>query len=284
VRQFLRGASPEGVIPTPTPKTTARGSKASASKAAASKATASKAAASKASASKATASKASAAKARPTKAAAAATSKPAAPDAAQADGRRLRAERNRDAVVQAVLQIIKSQGGGPVPGAAEVAVRAKVSERTVFRHFADLDSLFLAAAAHQRPIHTTYLAPRPDAAEVDKRIVALVKLRSRLYEEIAPVRRFAVRVVAGNKTLADSIGESNQAARYQIADTFAAELARAGRSRASVLDELDLILSWAVWDTLRSDHSYSADKARKLIGEMITGVLVPLAPAPSKRR
>jgi TetR/AcrR family transcriptional regulator of autoinduction and epiphytic fitness len=279
------------VIPTPTPKTTARGSKASASKAAASKAVASKAAASKAvaskaAASKASAAKASAAKARPTKAAAA---KPklaaqAAPDAAQADGRRLRAERNRDAVVQAVLEIIKSQGGGPVPGAAEVAVRAKVSERTVFRHFADLDSLFLAAAAHQRPIHTTYLAPRPDAAEVDKRIVALVKLRSRLYEEIAPVRRFAVRVVAGNKTLADSIGESNQAARDQIADVFGSELARAGRSKASVLDELDLILSWAVWDTLRTDHSYSADKARKLIGEMIAGALAPLAPAPSKRR
>ena len=282
MRQFLRGASPEGVIPTPTPKTTARGSKASAPKAAASKATASKATASKASTAKA-----SAAKARPTKAAAAAKSTPAAqaaPDAAQADGRRLRAERNRDAVVQAVLEIIKSQGGGPVPGAAEVAVRAKVSERTVFRHFADLDSLFLAAAAHQRPIHATYLAPRPDAAEVDKRIVALVKLRSRLYEEIAPVRRFAVRVVAGNKTLADSIGESNQAARDQIADVFGPELARAGRSKASVLDELDLILSWAVWDTLRSDHSYSADKARKLIGEMIAGVLAPLAPAPSKRR
>jgi AcrR family transcriptional regulator len=202
----------------------------------------------------------------------------------QTDGRRLRAERNRAAVVQAVLGIIKQQGGGPIPSASEVAVRADVSERTVFRHFADLDSLFLAAAALQRPVLATYLAPKPDAPELDKRIAAIVKLRSKLYEEIAPVRRVGVRLAAGHKTMAEQIGEANRAARGQSAAVFAPELARAGRGKATLLDELDLVLSWAAWENLRTIQGCSVDRARKLVTELLTVALAPYAAPKGRRR
>ncbi len=193
------------------------------------------------------------------------------------DGRRLRADRNREAVVSAVLEIVRKQGGGPVPGAGMVAQRAKVSERTVFRHFADLDSLFLTAASQQRPIHTTYLTPRPDAKKLDERIAALVKLRSKLYEEIAPVRRLAVHVAANHPALATQLAESAKAARDQAAAVFAPELAKAGRDKSSVLDRVDLILSWAAWDGLRTGQKASADRARKLLSEMLTSTLGPFA-------
>jgi AcrR family transcriptional regulator len=200
------------------------------------------------------------------------------------DGRRLRAERNRDSVVAAVLSIIQEQGGGPFPGASEVAARASVSERTVFRHFADLDSLFLAAASHQRPTLTTYLAPRPDAPELEKRIAAVVKLRSRLYEEIAPVRRMAVRLAARHATLADQMSEAYKAARAQVATVFSPELRRAGRAKATVLDELDLVLSWSTWETLRTIQGASPDRARKLVTAMLTAVLAPYEAPKGRRR
>jgi AcrR family transcriptional regulator len=193
------------------------------------------------------------------------------------DGRRLRAARNRDSVVSAVLEIIREQGGGPLPGAAEVAVRAGVSERTVFRHFADLDSLFLAAAGRQRPVIVTYLGPRPDFKELDKRISALVKLRSKLYEEIAPVRRVAVRLAAANDVLAEQVGEANKAARVQVAAVFEQELARAGSQRSTVLDQLDLVTSWAAWEMMRTLQGASADRARKTMTELLTAVLKPLS-------
>jgi AcrR family transcriptional regulator len=198
---------------------------------------------------------------------------PAATADESADGRRLRAERNRDSVVSAVLDIIREQGGGPVPGASEVAQRASVSERTVFRHFADLDSLFLAAAAQQRPIFVSYLGPRPDAKAFDDRLAALVKLRSKLWEEIAPVRRVAVHIASHQKTLADQIGESAKAARDQVAAVFAPELAKAGKDKGNLLDQLDLLLSWAVWDALRTGQGASADRARKVITELITNTV-----------
>lgn len=205
-------------------------------------------------------------------------------DDQHADGRRLRAERNRDAVVQAVLSIIKEQGGGPLPGAGEVAARAGVSERTVFRHFADLDSLFLAAAAHQRPVLVAYLAPVPDAPELDKRIAALVKLRSKLYEEISPVRRVAVRLASVHPLMAETLNEAYRAARVQVGAVFAPELKRAGRSKATVLDQLDLALSWPAWDTLRARQGASADRARKIVTELVTAVLLPYQAPPPKGR
>jgi len=66
---------------------------------------------------------------------------------------------------------------------------------------------------------------------------------------------------------------------------FAAELNRAGRSKATVLDEIDLVLSWPAWDTLRSRQGCSVDRSRKLVTELVTAVLAPFeAPAPKRRK
>ena len=108
----------------------------------------------------------------------------------------------------AVLDIVRERTPETMnlPGAAEVAARAGVSERTVFRHFADLDSLFMAAAAKQRPAHETYVGPRPDAPDVVARITALVRLRSKLYEEIAPVRRVAIHLSHTRPVVLEQLG------------------------------------------------------------------------------
>lgn len=203
----------------------------------------------------------------------------------RADGRRLRAERNRESVVAAVLDIIREHGGGPLPGAAEVANRAKVSERTVFRHFADLDSLFVAAASQQRPILAAYLTARPSDPELLRRITAIVRLRAKMYEEIAPIRRVAVRLAQHHATLAASMEEAHQASRAQLSETFAEELARVtGARRSAVLDELDLLTSWSVWDTLRTSQGASVERTKKLLIELISGVLGPLETRGRRRR
>jgi AcrR family transcriptional regulator len=193
------------------------------------------------------------------------------------DGRRLRAARNREAVVSATLEIIREQQGGPVPGAGEIAERAGVSERTVFRHFADLDSLFMAASNLQRPILLQFLGPRPDMAELDKRIAAVTRLRSRLYEQIGPVRRVASRIVTENAVLTQAMEEANRTARAQLADVFAPELQRAGRTKNQLLDQLDLVTSWPSWEYLRAEQHVGPDKARRVISDLMTGILSPYA-------
>lgn len=194
------------------------------------------------------------------------------------DGRRLRAARNREAVVTAVLEIIREQQGGPIPGAALVAERSGVSERTVFRHFADLDSLFFAAAERQRPLHVTALAPRPADKEVDKRIAAIVKSRVKLYEEISPVRRVAIHLAAAHESMAEILASTTVAAREQLNEVFDPELRRAGRNRSVVLDEIELATSWSAWEHLRTVQGGSRERARKIVTELLTGVLSPYGP------
>ena len=113
-----------------------------------------------------------------------------------------------------------------LPSAAEVAARARVSERTVFRHFADLNALFVAAASRIRPVQQIYLGPRPDAPRVDDRIEALVGLRSKLYERIAPVRRVAIYLSQTHPLVVEQLAEAYATARAQVADVFAPELSR----------------------------------------------------------
>lgn len=172
-----------------------------------------------------------------------------------------------------MLEIIREQGGGPIPGAAEVAERAGVSERTVFRHFADLDSLFIAAASKQRPILLAYLGPRPDMKELDKRITAVVRLRSKMYEEISSVRRVAMRLLPINELLASAMKEANRVARSQLADVFANELKQAGKDKAMLLDQLELITSWAAWEALRTEIGASPERARRITTDLLTATL-----------
>jgi len=202
----------------------------------------------------------------------------------KADGRRLRAARNYEAVVGAVLEIARECPPDAIylPSAAEVAARAGVSERTVFRHFADLDALFVAAASRIRPIQDAYIGPRPDAPDVADRIAELVRLRSKLFEEIAPVRRIAIYLSHTHPLLIEQLGQSYAAARAQVADVFARELSRLdAKSRLLMLDALDLAASWASWDSLRTVQGCSVYRARKVVTEVLTDLLATV-PKPKR--
>ena len=201
------------------------------------------------------------------------------------DGRRLRAARNYEAVVSAVLDIARECPPKVVylPSAAEVAARAGVSERTVFRHFADLNALFVAAASRIRPIQDAYVGPRPNAPRVADRIAELVQLRSKLFEEIAPIRRVAIHLSHTHPMLVDQLGNAYTATRAQVADVFAPELSRLdAKERSLMLDALDLAASWASWDNLRTVQDCSVPRTRQIVTKLLSDLLATVPRA--KRR
>src|SRR3954447_22420453 len=65
------------------------------------------------------------------------------------DGRSARAQRTRDSVVDAVLDLVAT--GQTRPTAREIADAAGISVRSVYVHFDDLDDLFRAAADRHFP-------------------------------------------------------------------------------------------------------------------------------------
>ena len=183
--------------------------------------------------------------------------------ASEADGRHQRSARSRDAVVDAILELLRE--GVVQPQAQEIAERAGVSPRTVFRHFDDLEQLFVVAAGHQAQHIAPLLTPPLPQGTVDERVAALVEQRALLYEEITPVRRAALRHAAFHPALRDMLDEIHGVLRGQVAREF--DLG------GDMLSAVDTATSWSTWETLRTEQKLSVAKARRVVTTTVSAVL-----------
>jgi TetR/AcrR family transcriptional regulator, regulator of autoinduction and epiphytic fitness len=106
------------------------------------------------------------------------------------DGRSLRRERNRDAVIKALLDLIRE--GNFEPGGAEIAERAGVSHRSVFRYFDDLGDLVRTAITHELT-EAIPLGTIEDLGQgtLEHRIEQLVSTRLAMYAHIHGVATVA---------------------------------------------------------------------------------------------
>jgi AcrR family transcriptional regulator len=102
------------------------------------------------------------------------------------DGRRQRSERSRAQIIEAMFSLIRE--GEMSPSAARVAERAEVGLRTVFRHFEDMDSLYVEMAERiSSEVMPKILAPF-EASEWRERFFEHIARRIEIYEHIMPVR------------------------------------------------------------------------------------------------
>ena len=180
------------------------------------------------------------------------------------DRRRLRTERGRDLVVTALLEFFDE--GESQPGAARIAARAGVSERSVFRYFDDLDAL--AAEAVERQIARTrdLFAPPDGRGNLDRRVRALADQRLRIHDAVATVSEAGRRIEARAPSVADAFAFRRALLRDQVETQFAAELDRhRGRARAELLDAADAGASFEQIDQLRRIAGYSPTRTRAVV-------------------
>ena len=189
------------------------------------------------------------------------------------DGRRARAERNRDAVVEAILELLRE--GVDQPSANEIAERSGVSVRSVFRHFEDLETLYAAAIdAQLRVVGPLFALDLPEASTAE-RIDALVEQRAELFEVITPVRRAAEGTRRRAKVIDAQLRESRKLLRKHVERGFGPELAsRSGTEREDLLDALELATSWRAWDTLRSEQRLSPARAKRVLSTTLHRLLL----------
>lgn len=93
---------------------------------------------------------------------------------ALSDGRRMRTERGRTAVVEALIELVNE---GQYPTVAQIAERAGVSERTVFRYFPDREAMYTAAAVEIFPRVAHCVSLFPPEGSTEFRLRELLKLR-----------------------------------------------------------------------------------------------------------
>jgi len=185
------------------------------------------------------------------------------------DGRVLRGTRNREAIVDALLALYRA--GVLRPTAQQVAERAGVAPRSVYHHFQDMERLVAEVSARQSREHGHLMdAPAVDGP-LEERAAALVARRAELFEAVAPVRRAALLEAHRSPTVRRNLTTLSRRLRAQVEALFAPELR--GRTRAQVLDALDLLTSWEAWDRLRSQQGLDPARATGVLTTSVTTLL-----------
>lgn len=189
------------------------------------------------------------------------------------DGRRARSARSRDAAADAILELLE-EGRTDLPSAAEVAERSGLSERSVFRLFDDLESLYAAAVQRQRERHGAAFVFESTDGDLESRIGALVSHRVRLHEEIRTVRPFAERLRHTSESVGSTLAALDGEQRRQLRRQFAPELEPLDRNdRDEVLDALLVATGWSTWDALRHQHGRSRERATRTVRRLVRALL-----------
>lgn len=197
-----------------------------------------------------------------------------ADDAVAVDGRRLRSERSRTAVLDAMLDLYTA--GIIRPSASQIAEASGVSERSLFRHFTDLEDL--AASALDRKlseVRPLFSAPSNEGTRAE-RIDAMVAARVHLHDELGNLARAAGYHAVSSPTVAQAVADRRATLRRQVERQFAPELdALPKRERRLLLVRLDQMCSLEALDYLRapSGGDLGPRDVRTVLAEDLTAAL-----------
>ena len=177
------------------------------------------------------------------------------------DGRTVRGERTRQALVEALLALLDE--GELRPTAERIAVRAGVSERSVFQHFPDREQLFEAVALQQYERVRPTLRPVDPALPLPERLDAFVAQRARLYELIKGVRRAALLLEPDSDAVARWLQTARRAKADEVRKVFATEIEGVPEAeRAALVAALIAAAAWPAWESYRFHQGLSAARAR----------------------
>lgn len=197
---------------------------------------------------------------------------------ATADGRARRAERSREAIVNALFELIGE--GNPQPTAQQVAERGRVGLRSVFRHFADMDTLYAEVGARVREEALPLLHDVPIAGTVEERVLEMVEHRAAFYEAIAHYKR------SGNLNRRRSAFLQRQHGRLvrDLRERLTRGLPELARAPESLTEALDLVLSFDAWDRLRVDQRLTRERAAAAVETAALALVSQLSRDSSAKR
>jgi len=191
--------------------------------------------------------------------AAALKKKPGSAETELGDGRRLRTENSRRKISEGFIALVAE--GVVTPTAEEVALRAGVGVRSVFRHFKDMETLYLELVAHSRHLTARLSTPRVDAADLEATLDKLVDERTQVYDSVMP---FQIAAQAHQHESANLSLHGEQFAAQQRAALLDALPKHLLKDKA-VFEALNLALSFDTWMRLRREQRLSRPAARRVI-------------------
>lgn len=190
-------------------------------------------------------------------------------DALISDGRTLRRERNRDAVLDAVIAIFEE--GDIDPSIDAIATRAQVSNRSIYRYFDHRDHLIRAAISHalRRLVPELTLHDGADGS-LDVRIERFVDRRLQMYDRLAPIARAAKVAAVSEPIIAEELEIGRLMLRSALLAYFSTEFESLAPSvRARTLISAELAFQFDSIEFLRTATDGRASEMRAILAEYL---------------
>ena len=192
-----------------------------------------------------------------------------ATELATTDGRVRRGERSDQAIVDAMIDLV---GDGILePTAQQVAGRAGVGIRTVFRRFSDMERLFSEMSTRMQAEVLPVLLDGVPGGDLPERARALVARRVAFFERIARYKRAA--------NLRRSRSPYLSARHAELVKLLKTELLRwlpeLRRAPAALVDALELATSFEAWDRLRTEQRLGKERAHAALECVVLRLVAP---------
>ena len=130
------------------------------------------------------------------------------------DGRFARSQKTKDAIVKALLKLLKNT---PFPTAEQVAKESKIGLRTVYRQFKDMESIYLSL--HEECMHSLNQMFNSDVdlnRSFEERVSFAIHERFAIYDEYETLFIATISNSARLPTLVNQVAESYQIMRQRF--------------------------------------------------------------------
>ena len=185
------------------------------------------------------------------------------------DGRRLRSERSRVAIIDAAIAL--QQEGILVPTAQQISERAGVGIRSFFRHFDDMESLFQAADEHIRDSYEALFLGGDRHGTVAERVEHVVERHAQAYESVRNIVLGSLAQLWRYEVLRKNYARSQRGLRKDL-DDWLPELKSLPRDKR---EAVDAIASFEMWHRLREHQGLSQKASIEIVADLLKGLIPP---------
>ena len=183
------------------------------------------------------------------------------------DGRRLRSERSRDAILQAAEELMYE--GNLIPTAQMIAERAGVGIRSFFRHFADMDTLFAVADERIREEYEALFIGGDRDGSLQERIQHAVERHADGFERVTNLALSTSSQLWRSEVLRKNYARNQRGLRKDL-DDWIPELKKLDRADREAIDAM---ASFEMWHRLRYHQGLSKSTSIEIIVRLLSNLI-----------
>ena len=187
--------------------------------------------------------------------------------APSSDGRRQRSERSQTAIIEAALSLMNE--GTLVPTAQQIADRAGVGIRSFFRHFADMDSLFLAADDMLLSSYEALFEVDNRAGTLSERVTRSIDLYGNAFEKLRPIILCTQAQLWRSPKLRENYGWHQKRLRKEL-ELWLPEVAELPKDRR---EAVHAVASFSMWNRLREFQGLSIKTSADIVTSLVNDLI-----------